>query len=156
MYKAAEDFKRFYEEITAEGLHPHNIEMAYWAMVGHEKALKSCILQEQMEEEGGYSGNRGRYTVRGEYSRGGYSGHYDDGDSYRRRDDRGRYTRDGGRSMDGGYSGDEESYGRHWVRGHYSRDEGRSDMVERIRRMMEGADPEERKAAERMIRNMEM
>jgi len=148
MYKAAEDFKRFYHEITEGGIHPHNIEMAYWAMVGHEKALKSCILEEQMEE--GHSGGRGRYTVRGEYSRdGGYYGDYEDGDSYRRRDDRGRYTRDGGYSQDMG-----ESYGRHWVRGHYSRDDGKNDMMERIRRMMEGADPEERKAAERMIRNM--
>lgn len=148
MYKAAEDFKRFYHEITEDGIHPHNIEMAYWAMVGHEKALKSCILEEQMEE--GHSGGRGRYTVRGEYSRdGGYYGDYEDGDSYRRRDDRGRYTRDGGYSQDMG-----DSYGRHWVRGHYSRDDGKNDMMERIRRMMEGADPEERKAAERMIRNM--
>ena len=148
MYKAAEDFKRFYNEITEDGIHPHNIEMAYWAMVGHEKALKSYILEEQMEE--GHSGGRGRYTVRGDYTRdGGYSGGYEEGDSYRRRDDRGRYTRDGGYSQDM-----EDSYGRHWVRGHYSRDDGRSDMTERIRRMMEGADPEERKAAERMIRNM--
>lgn len=104
--------------------------------------------QYYMEE--GHSGGRGRYTVRGEYSRdGGYYGDYEDGDSYRRRDDRGRYTRDGGYSQDMG-----DSYGRHWVRGHYSRDDGKNDMMERIRRMMEGADPEERKAAERMIRNM--
>jgi hypothetical protein len=147
MHKAAEEFKRFFDEVTAEGIHPHNIEMAYMAMVGHEKALKSCILEEQIEEEG-YSGGRGRYTVRGEYSRdGGYSGGYEDGDSYRRRDSMGRYTRDG-YPMEDGYSG------RHWVRGHYSRD-GKGDMMDRMRRMMEEASPEEREKMSRMMRNME-
>lgn len=142
MHKAAEDFKRFFEDVTADGIHPHNIEMAYMAIVGHEKALKSCILAEQIEEEG-YSGGRGRYTVRGEYSRdGGYSGGYEDGDSYRRRGADGRYTRDDGYS------------GRHYVRGHYSRD-GKGDMMERMRRMMEDASPEEREKMSRMMRNME-
>lgn len=148
MHKAAEDFRRFFEEVTAEGIHPHNIEMAYMAMVGHEKALKSCILAEQIEEEG-YSSRRGRYTVQGEYTRdGGYSGGYEDGDSYRRRGADGRYTRDGGYSMDDGYSG------RHYVRGHYSRD-GKGDMMERMRRMMEDASPEEREKMSRMMRNIE-
>lgn len=146
MHKAAEDFKRFFEEVTADGIHPHNIEMAYMAMVGHEKALKSCILAEQIEEEG-YSGRRGRYTVYGSYD-GHMPENYDDGDSYRRRGADGRYTRDGGYSMDDGYSG------RHWVRGHYSRD-GKGDMMERMRRMMEDASPEEREKMSRMMRNME-
>lgn len=145
MYRAAEDFERFFEEVTEDGIHPHNIEMAYWAIVGYEKALKSCVLLEQMED-GGHSRDGGRYTVQGEYSRdgGGYSGSYESGDSYRRRDSRGRYTRDGS-----------ESYGRHWVRGHYSRDDGKEDMMGRMRRMMEEANPEERKSMERMLKNME-
>ena len=155
MYRAAEDFERFFEEITEDGIHPHNIEMAYWAIVGYEKALKSCVLIEQMEEGHSREGG-GRYTVQGEYSRdGGYSGSYENGDSYRRRDSRGRYTRDGGSSMDNrGYSGG-ESHGRHWVRGHYSRDDGKEDMMGRMRRMMEEASPEERKTMERMLKNME-
>lgn len=149
MHRAEEGFRRFLEEVTADGVHEHNVEHAYMAAVGYEKILKACVLEEQLEESG-YSGNRGRYTARGEYSRdGGYSGGYDDGDSYRRRDSGGRYTRDGG------YSGEDDSYGRHWVRGHYSRDDGREDMMGRMRRMMEGADPEERKTMERMLRNME-
>lgn len=152
MHKAAEQFERCFEEVTEEGIHPHNLEMAYMAMVGYEKALKSCLLKEQLEEDG-YSGGRGRYTVRGEYSRdGGYSGGYEDGDSYRRRGADGRYTRDGGYSQDG-YSMDGYS-GRHWVRGHYSRD-GKGDMMDRMRRMMEEASPEEREKMSRMMRNME-
>lgn len=149
MHKAAEDFARFYEEITADGIHPHNIEMAYWAMVGHEKALKSCMLQEQLED--GHSGNRGRYTVRGDYS-GRMPDRYEDGDSYRRRDARGRYTRDG--EYSGAYDGDDYS-GRHYVRGHYSREDGRGYMMEQMHRDMERYTPEERKAIERFMRNLE-
>lgn len=106
MYKAAEDFERFYNEIAAEGINPHNIEMAYYAAVGHEKALKSCILKEQLEEEmgGGYSrdgmssrgySREGGYSSRRGYSRDGMP--YDEGGDSYRRDSMGRYSRADGK-----------------------------------------------------------
>lgn len=141
MHKVKENFYRFLEEVAGDRIDERNIEMAYMAAVGYEKVLKACVLEEEMED--GYSGSRGRYTVRGEYyGDGGYSGDYERGDSYRR-DSRGRYTGDG------------DGYGRNWVRGHYSRDDGREDMMGRMRRMMDEASPEDRMKMERMMRDME-
>lgn len=73
------------------------------------------------------------YSMGGDWMAGGRYGHsYDSGQSYRRRDNMGRYPRDG-----------------------YSR--GRESMVERMRRMMmEAGNERERDAINRAIQMMEM
>lgn len=150
--RVKEDFCHFLAEMSRDGINPGNVEMLSAAAVGAEKIMKMAVLEEELMGGGGYS-QEGRYS-----GDGGYSGGYDDGDSYRRgRDSRGRYTRDGGYSMDNsGYSNEGgNSYGRHWVRGHYSRDNEKQHMIEQMRRMAEQASPEERKVIEKTIRNME-
>lgn len=141
-----EDLCHFAVDMAKDGVDPRNVEAISAAVVGAEKILKMAVLEMELEDDGGYSGGRdrgGRYTVHGVY---GDCDDYEDGDSWKR-DSRGRYSR--GRPMDG------ESYGRHWVRGHYSRDDGKRDMGEAMRRMLDDASPEERKAMERMLANME-
>lgn len=73
------------------------------------------------------------YSMGGNWMAGGRYGHsYDSGQSYRRRDNMGRYSRDG-----------------------YSR--GPGDMIERLRRMMmESGSERERDAINRAIQYMEM
>lgn len=83
------------DKIAEKGFNQSNLDTAY-KLVDMYKDLK-----ESEAMEGGYSGN--------------WDGEY----SERRRDSRGRYSRDGG-SYDGGSS--YARRGEHYVRGHYSRD----------------------------------
>lgn len=81
----------------------------------------------------------------------------DDGYS-ERRDDMGRYSRDGGR-MDGRgmYDDGGNSYARrgmHYVRGHYSRDDGKDHMLHELGEMMESADTEQRRILERAMQEI--
>ena len=86
----------------------------------------------------------------------------DDGYS-ERRDEMGRYSRDGGhwdgRGMYGGHSYDDggNSYARrgmHYVRGHYSRDDGKDHMLHELGEMMESADTEQRRILERAMQEI--
>lgn len=98
MHKAAEEFYRFLDEVTEEGIDERNIELAYMAAVGYEKILKSCILEEELEgghSSRGYSRESGTSSRRG-YSREGGASYDEGGDSYRR-DRMGRYSRDDGK-----------------------------------------------------------
>ncbi len=82
----------------------------------------------------------------GGYSEDGES--YDQGSSYagRRRDSRGRYSRDGrGGNMGGGYSS---------RRGRYSRDGARSEMMEHLEMAMDSATDKDREAIRRFLREM--
>ena len=109
-----------------------------------------CIWKYE-DEESDYSEDGRSYD--GSYARavrGSYRGSYDDGMSYRgrmnaRRDERGRYSRDGymdsyndGRSMRG-----------------YSRADGKEDYQNQLRMMMEDApDENTRQSIKRMLDNM--
>lgn len=142
LLRVKEDLCHFAVDMAKDGVDPRNVEAISSAVVGAEKILKMEVLEMELDEDGGCSGGRdrgGKYTVHGTY---GDCYDYDEGDSWRR-DSRGRYSRGG------------DSYGRHWVRGHYSRDDGKRDMTEKIREMLSDATPEERKAMERMLSNME-
>lgn len=90
---------------------------------------KICML----EEEGGYS-----EAIDGDG--------YGMGFSYanRRRDSRGRYSRDGG--MDGRYSS---------RRGRYSRDDGRSEMMEHLEMAMDSATEQDKETIRRFMRQLE-
>lgn len=129
MHKTAEEFYRFLEEVTEEGIDKRNIEFAYMAAVGYEKTLKACVLEEEVE--GGYS--RDGYSNRG-YSRdGGYSSR--------------RYSREGGASYDEG--GD--SYRRDRM-GRYSRDDGKKQLKEQVEMMMRQAGtPQEKEMAHKFL-----
>lgn len=90
------------------------------------KSMKKVEIM-AMEEEGASQA----YSMRGMSRDGRWeaSGAYDAGNSYRRRDSMGRYARTG-----------------------YSRDDG--GMIEKIERMRDEADPEEREVYERLLRTM--
>lgn len=134
MHKTADEFYRFLEEVTEEGIDRRNIELAYMAAVGYEKTLKACVLEEEME--GGYS--REGNSNRG-YSREG-------GDSGRR-----GYSRDGGASYDEG--GD--SYRRDRM-GRYSRDDGKKQLKEQVEMMMRQAgSPQEKEMAHKFMELLE-
>lgn len=95
-----------------------------------------------------------------EYDEGGYS---QAGNSYaQRRDSRGRYSREGGYSMErgggrGGSSYRNNNSNRGYSRdGGYSYDDGKEEKVEILRDMMEEANSEdERRVLQKLIRRME-
>lgn len=91
-----------------------------------------------------------------EYDEGGYS---QAGASYaQRRDSRGRYSRDGGYSMErGGNSYRNNNMNRGYSReGGYSYDDGKEEKVEILRDMMSEANSEdERRVLQKLIRRME-
>ena len=128
MHKAAEEFYRFLEEVTEEGIDERNIELAYMAVVGYEKTLKACVLEEEME---------GGHSREGNSNRGGYSSR--------------RYSREGGASYDEG--GD--SYRRDRM-GRYSRDDGKKQLKEQVEMMMRQAgSPQEKEMAHKFIELLE-
>ncbi len=90
---------------------------------------KICML----EDDGGYSrAGEWEADIRGNY------GH---GNSYRNRDSRGRYSRDGGMSYN---------------RGGYSRDGGREKMLEHLEKAMDSATTDrEREDIRRMMDKLE-
>jgi len=100
---------------------------------------KICML----EEDGGYS-------QAGDWERDG-RGTYGRGSSYANRGKhyvRGHYSRDGG--MDGGnYSSRRDS------RGRYSRDDGRSEMMEHLEMAMDSATEQDKENIRRFMRQME-
>ncbi len=149
--RVKEDFCHFLAEMSRDGINPGNVEMLSAAAVGAEKIMKMAVLEEELME-GGYSG-------RGYSQEGGYSGGYDDEDSYRRgRDSRGRFTRREGYSGEMGYSqAGGYSQGGSYGGGNYnySRNNEKQNMIQQMRRMAEQAGPEERKVIEKTIRNLE-
>ncbi len=99
---------------------------------------KICAL-----EEGGYS-----EAVDGD-------GMYGRGSSYANRGKhwvRGHYSREGGRN--GGMGGDGYS-SRRDSRGRYSRDDGRSEMMEHLEMAMDSATAEDRETIKRFMRQLE-
>lgn len=80
---------------------------------------------------------------------------YDGGMSYaRRRDGRGRYSREGGRNDNGGRGGNRGgNYGESY-RSRYSRDEAKKDMAEEIKELMQYADNETEKSVLRQAAEM--
>lgn len=112
---------------------------------------KICMYEEEYGEEG-YSearGGRGRGMGRGRYS---YGMSYDDDMSYARgrgrnakRDSMGRYARDGGY-----YEEDHSNES-----GMYSYDEGKDHLMRQLGSMMEDADPKEREALKKCMRELE-
>lgn len=100
------------------------------------------ILKIEMLEDGGYSQGRGGYSMDDDD----YSAEYSE---RRRRDRRGRYSNDG-ESYD-----EDESY-RRGGRGGYSRDEGMEEMKREFQRMMDNAkSPDEKRAIERCMRQLD-
>ena len=78
-------------------------------------------------------------------------GDYGRGSSYANRDKhyvRGHYSRDGGMDR-GGYSSRRDS------RGRYSRDDGRSEMMEHIEMAIDSADERDREKIKRFMRELE-
>lgn len=93
---------------------------------------KICMLEEEGYSEDGYGrgssyANRGKHYVRGHYSREGRTGNMDGGTYSSRRDSRGRY----------------------------SRDDGRSEMMEHIEMAMDAATDEDRENIKRFMRQLE-
>ena len=117
-----------------------------WKLTDTMKNIKKI----EMLDEGGYSAamdeesygrgssyaNRGQHYVRGHYSRDG-GGRGGQGGS------------DGGYSSNGGYSGRRDD------RGRYSRDDGRSAMMEHLEMAMDAATEQDRETIKRFMRQME-
>lgn len=101
---------------------------------------KICML----EEEDGYSQD-GEWMAEGKYGSG--SSYANRGKHYVR----GHYSRDGrsGGDMGGEYSSRRDS------RGRYSRDDGRSEMMEHIEMAMDSANEKDRETIKRFIRQLE-
>lgn len=94
---------------------------------------KICMLEEDGYSEDGYGhgmsyANRGKHYVRGHYSRDGM----DDGDGYS--------SRRGGRRDS---------------RGRYSRDDGRSEMMEHLEMAMDSATEQDKETIKRFMRQLE-
>lgn len=62
---------------------------------------------------------------------------------------RGHYSREGGRDMDGRYSSRRDS------RGRYSRDDGRSEMMEHLEMAMDSATDQDKETIKRFMRQLE-
>lgn len=115
------------------------------------KSIKTTLAMEEYDEEDGYSGARGDGRGRGRNAR---------------RDSMGRYSRDGGYSMEdrgGSYDGYSNNMGRGYSdarrggRGGYSRDDAKAEMVEQLRDLkMSAPDEETRRMVDKWIRQAEM
>ena len=117
-----------------EELNPGDLELAHKLTDTIKNIEKICML----EEEGGYSS-----AVDGmDYGRG--SSYANRGKHYVR----GHYSRDGGMDR-GGYSSRRDS------RGRYSRDDGRSEMMEHIEMAIDSADKRDREKIKRFMRELE-
>lgn len=132
-----------YEELYEIGekgkLSPVDMDIVYKAA----SSIKN-INKNEMYDEGGHSERRG-YSRDGEWmALGEYGNSYEGGSSgARRRDSRGRYSRDGRSYEDGGSSYED---GSSYRRG-YSRDGGRDEMIDMIDDMMEQADNDKQREA---------
>lgn len=98
------------------------------------KNIGKIELLEEGESDEGYSSARRRRDARGRYSRDSYA--YDDGESYA----------DGGR-MGGRMGGNRGGYSREG----YSRDAGKDRMIEILEGMMDGVQGPERQTIQRMM-----
>lgn len=117
----------------------------------YKNLCKIEMLEE--ESEGGYSEARGgRGRGRSSYEMGGSS--YDDDMMYSERRGRGRNAK---RDSMGRYSSEGGSYegGSSYERGGYSRDEATDWMMRELGSMMEDADPKQREALKKCMRELE-
>lgn len=133
MHDAKRNIKRRIDDMEGKDLHGGALEEFHILTDTYKNILKIEIL-----EDGGYSQGRGYSIDDDDYSM--------DYSERRRRDRMGGYSRD-----DDGYD-DVESY----RRGRYSRDDGMDHMKREFQRMMEEAkSPEEKRAIERCMRQLD-
>lgn len=147
-----ESIKRELEKFAKQGdVSVSTLEKIHKLSDTYKNLCKIEMLEE--ESEGGYSETRGGRT-RSSYAMGGSS--YDDDMMYSerrgrgrnaKRDSMGRYSSEGG-SYEGG------SYER-GGQGGYSRDEATDWMMRELGSMMEDADPKQREALKKCMRELE-
>jgi hypothetical protein len=133
-------------------LSAQDLEMV-WKLTDTVKNLNKIEMLEE-DDEGGYSEARGgRGRGRSSYGMGGNS--YDDDVMYSERRGRGRNAK---RDSMGRYSRDDEHYDEKRMmdrRHEYSYDDAKDHMMSRLGEMMEDADPKEREALKRCMREIE-
>ena len=142
MEKLKEKLWKELEELDHEGkLSAGDLELAHKLTDTIKNIDKICMM-----EEGGYSRDgEWQADMRGTYGRGSsYAGrreHYT----------RGHYSRDGERDgMNDGYSSRRRD-----SRGRYSREDGRSEMMEHIEMAIEAADGQDKETLKRFMRQLE-
>ena len=127
MEKLKEKLWKELEELDHEGkLNAGDLELAHKLTDTIKNIDKICMLE---EGEGYSSANRGQHYVRGHYSRAGGMDRY--GDSRN------------------GYSSRRDS------RGRYSRDDGRSEMMEHLEMALDSATEQDREDISRFMRKLE-
>lgn len=128
--KLCDSLDKAYEEISRNTGRLSSGDLEYIRLL--TDSIKNIGKIEMLEEEGGYSqedgqdasyANRGKHYVRGHYSRDGGM----DGYSSRRRDGRGRY----------------------------SRNNGRSEMMEHLEMALDSASDQDRETIKRFMRQLE-
>lgn len=133
MHDAKRNIKRRIDDMEGKDLHGGTLEEFHILTDTYKNILKIEML-----EDGGYSQGRGYPMDEDDYSM--------DYSERRRRDRMGRYSRDDDDYDDG------ESY----RRGRYSRDDGMDHMKREFQRMMDEAkSPEEKRAIERCMRQLD-
>ena len=139
--KLCDNLDKSYEEIRRNPGRLSSGDLEYVRML--TDTIKNIGKIEMLEEEGGYSqedGQDGGGYGRGvSYARG--RGGYNRGGRNTRRDSRGR-------GMDG-YSS------RRNRRGRYSRDDGRSEMMEHLEMALDSASDQDRETIKRFMRQLE-
>lgn len=136
MHEAKRNIKRRIDEMEGKDLRGGALEEFHILTDTYKNILKIEMLEDVGYSQGrGYSMDDDDYSM--EYS------------ERRRRDRRGRYSGDSDSYDDG------ESY-RRGGRSGYSRDEGMDDMKREFQRMMDNAkSPEEKRAIERCMRQLD-
>ena len=138
-----ESIKRELEKFAKQGdVSVSTLEKIHKLSDTYKNLCKIEMLEE--ESEGGYSETRGGRT-RSSYAMGGSS--YDDDMMYSERRGRGRNAK---RDSMGRYSSDGGSYD-----GGYSRHDAKDWMMNQLGEMMEDADPKEREALKKCMRELE-
>ena len=138
-----ESIKRELEKFAKQGdVSVGTLEKIHKLSDTYKNLCKIEMLEE--ESEGGYSEARGGRT-RYSYAMGGSS--YDDDMMYSERRGRGRNAK---RDSMGRYSSDGGSY-----EGGYSRHDAKDWMMSQLGEMMEDADPKEREALKKCMRELE-
>lgn len=146
MHKLKEMLCEELDDYVEKGkLSPSDIDIIYKLA----SSIKN-INKNEMYEEGGHSERRG-YSRDGEWmARGEYDSSYEGGSSRaRRRDSRGRYSRDGGSYEGGGssYRGGSSYEGGSSSQRGQSRAEGKDEMLQMIDEMMSQAETEKEREA---------
>ena len=138
-----ESIKRELEKFAKQGdVSVGTLEKIHKLSDTYKNLCKIEMLEE--ESDGGYSEAHGGRT-RSSYAMGGYS--YDDDMMYSERRGRGRNAK---RDSMGRYSSDGGSY-----EGGYSRHDAKDWMMSQLGEMMEDADPKEREALKKCMRELE-